>query len=47
MSDDPTGSAATVPVVRLRRDADGDDDSIFRYDRPALLAAVARSTGGR
>lgn len=47
MSDDPTGSAATVPVVRLRRDADGDDGSIFRYDRPALLAAVARSTGGR
>ena len=40
-----TGSAA--PVVRLRRDAEGADDSIFRYDRPALLAALSRSAGGR
>uniref|UniRef100_UPI0035C9BE96 chemotaxis protein CheA n=1 Tax=uncultured Sphingomonas sp. TaxID=158754 RepID=UPI0035C9BE96 len=40
----PTGQ---VPVVRLRRDAEGDADSIFRYDRPAVLAAVARSAGTR
>ena len=34
-------------LVRLRRDAEGDDASIFRYDRPALLAAVARCAGER
>ncbi|WP_242137248.1 chemotaxis protein CheA [Sphingomonas sp. TREG-RG-20F-R18-01] len=38
-----------APVVRLRRDAesDGVDGSIFRYDRPGLLAALAKSAGGR
>lgn len=38
-----------APVVRLRRDAEADasDGSIFRYDRPALLAALARSAGAR
>lgn len=40
----PVGSAA---VVRLRREAEGDESSIFRYDRSGLLAAVARSAGGR
>ena len=34
-------------VVRLRRDAQGDDATIFRYDRPGLLAAVARHAGAR
>jgi two-component system chemotaxis sensor kinase CheA len=39
-----------VPVVRLRRDrAVGGpaDTSIYRYDRDGLLAALARSAGGR
>ena len=40
----PGGGA--VPVVRLRREASGTaDDTIFRYDRPGVLAAVARSAG--
>jgi two-component system chemotaxis sensor kinase CheA len=47
MGDDATPVPGEIPVVRLRRDADGGDDSIFRYDRPALLAAVARSAGDR
>jgi two-component system chemotaxis sensor kinase CheA len=43
----PTSRVA--PVVRLRRDpeSDGIDGSIFRYDRPGLLAALAKTAGGR
>jgi two-component system chemotaxis sensor kinase CheA len=40
----------TAPVVRLRQDrsANGaNDDSIYRYDRGALLAALAERAGGR
>ncbi|WP_010217428.1 chemotaxis protein CheA [Sphingomonas sp. PAMC 26621] len=42
-------ACAGAPVVRLRRNAEGDgnDGSIFRYDRPGLLAALAKSAGGR
>jgi len=47
MEDAPV-SAALAPVVTLRRSrmADGDDDpSIYRYDRPALIAAIAARRG--
>ena len=47
MTDDTVSTAATAPVLRLRREADGDDDSVFRYDRQGVLAAVARSAAGR
>ncbi|TPG49097.1 chemotaxis protein CheA [Sphingomonas glacialis] len=48
MEGDVAPSASAIPVVRLRRDAEGGgEDTIFRYDRPAVLAAVARSAGGR
>jgi two-component system chemotaxis sensor kinase CheA len=47
MDGDTASGSFTAPVVRLRRDAEGSGDSIFRYDRPALLAAVARTAGGR
>ncbi len=43
MEDAPLRETA-APVVMLRRfrDVDGDDDgSIYRYDRPALIAAIA------
>lgn len=44
--DGPGVERARAPVVRLRREAGGSDvDTIFRYDRPGVLAAVARSTG--
>lgn len=40
-----------APVVRLRRDREGlaDPDSIYRYDRSALIAALAGHArrGGR
>ncbi|KTW09018.1 chemotaxis protein CheW, partial [Sphingomonas sanguinis] len=44
MDDDPLAAeASTAPVVRLRRDREGPSgaDSIYRYDRPALIAALA------
>ncbi|KQM46662.1 chemotaxis protein CheA [Sphingomonas sp. Leaf208] len=47
MEDAPV-SAAHAPVVTLRRSrmADGDDDpSVYRYDRPALIAAIAARRG--
>ena len=47
MDGDTAAISGSAPIVRLRRDAEGEADSIFRYDRPALLAAVARSAGGR
>ncbi|MEG3177559.1 chemotaxis protein CheW [Sphingomonas sp. RB3P16] len=47
MDDETPLATAAIPIVRLRRDADGDPGSIFRYDRPAVLAAVTRSAGGR
>ncbi|AOH85488.1 chemotaxis protein CheA [Sphingomonas panacis] len=39
---------ASVPVVRLRRDREAvaESDTIYRYDREALLAAISRSSGG-
>ncbi len=42
-------TAVATPVVRLRRDRAGrkDDGSVYRYDRPALIAALAASLGGR
>jgi two-component system, chemotaxis family, sensor kinase CheA len=46
MEGDAAPATGTIPVVRLRRDAEGADDTIFRYDRPAVLAAVARSAAG-
>ncbi len=51
--DDATlaGGTAATPVVRLRRERSGaaatPDGSIYRYDRPALIAALAASLGGR
>ena len=38
-----------VPVVRLRRERGGGEagGSIYRYDRDGLLAALARTAGGR
>lgn len=47
MADDPDRATGGAPVVRLRREAAGTADSVYRYDRPGLLAALARSTGGR
>ena len=42
-------AATAAPVIRLRRDANAssNDASIYRYDRPGLLAALAQSAGGR
>ena len=46
------GAEAEVPapegarLVRLRSTAEGSDDSIHRYDREALLAALAGESGG-
>ena len=41
--------AVRTPVVRLRRERAGraDDGSVYRYDRPALIAALAASLGAR
>ncbi len=49
MDQEPSHPAAQAPVIRLRRDANAlaNDDSIYRYDRPGLLAALAQSAGGR
>ena len=35
-----------LPTIRLSRRAANDGDSIYRYDRPALIDALARHTGG-
>ncbi|HSI17238.1 MAG TPA: chemotaxis protein CheW [Sphingomonas sp.] len=45
----PSVAAAQAPVIRLRREANAsaNDLSIYRYDRPGLLAALAQSAGGR
>ena len=45
----PSATASAAPVIRLRREANAsaDDASIYRYDRPGLLAALAQSAGGR
>jgi len=48
--DPDTAPAFDSAVVRLRQDRprQGDDDrSIYRYDRPGLLAALAGCTEGR
>ena len=53
MMDEDAGAAepSGAPVVRLRRDRDGaaDPDTIYRYDRSALIAALAGHArrGGR
>lgn len=52
MDDDAVpDDASDAPVVRLRRDRDGASaaDTIYRYDRPALIAALAGHArrGGR
>jgi len=49
MDGEDAPSSRAAPVVRLRRDVDSDgiDGSIFRYDRPGLLAALAKTAGGR
>jgi len=49
MDGEQAPSSCAAPVVRLRRDIenDGIDGSIFRYDRPGLLAALAKTAGGR
>jgi len=49
MDADLSPTAAEAPVIRLRREANAraDDLSIYRYDRPGLLAALAQSAGGR
>ncbi|WP_294243658.1 chemotaxis protein CheW [uncultured Sphingomonas sp.] len=52
MEEDAVAAAPSeAPVVRLRRDREGlaDPDSIYRYDRSALIAAVAGHArrGGR
>jgi two-component system chemotaxis sensor kinase CheA len=47
MEDSPVGDTL-APVVTLRRSraAGGDDDaSVYRYDRPALIAAIAARRG--
>jgi two-component system chemotaxis sensor kinase CheA len=44
----PSPQHADLPVVRLRRERGvGDDAAIYRYDRSALLDALARVAGGR
>jgi hypothetical protein len=40
MDDDPPPSHETAPVVRLSRTRGG-ADAIYRYDRDALLGALA------
>ncbi|WP_267396016.1 MULTISPECIES: chemotaxis protein CheW [unclassified Sphingomonas] len=47
--DDVDPPASDAPLVRLRREriAEPDDTSIYRYDRPALIAALADVAGGR
>ena len=47
MDGDTAEATGSVPVIRLRRDAEGGDGSVFRYDRPGFLAAVARSAEAR
>ena len=40
---------AAVPVIRLRASAAAagpEDDTVYRYDRQALLDAMRRSVGG-
>ena len=47
MADEAPPIAPAAPVVRLRSEVAGDSDSVYRYDRVALLAAVeARCAAG-
>ncbi|MET0245126.1 MAG: chemotaxis protein CheW [Sphingomonas sp.] len=48
-ADDHAPPATVAPVVRLRRSraARAGDDSIYRYDRAALLSALEARTGAR
>jgi len=46
----PLPSDHKAPVVRLRSEVsarDAGDDSIYRYDRHALLGALSRQVGAR
>ncbi|USU09555.1 chemotaxis protein CheW [Sphingomonadaceae bacterium OTU29MARTA1] len=47
MDDARVADDITCKVVRLRSAITGDVASIYRYDRPALLDALAQATGGR
>ena len=47
---DATVPDAAIPAIRLRtavERAGNDDDSVWRYDQPALVAALAAARGGR
>ena len=46
MADASAPSAPFGNIVQLRREVAGSTDSIYRYDRAALIAAVARRVGG-
>ncbi len=47
MEDDRRAPRSPAPLVRLRRDrAAGSPGSIYRYDKPALIAALAAAAGG-
>ncbi|MBI0474546.1 chemotaxis protein CheA [Sphingomonas sp. MA1305] len=41
----PPPTAVPGRVIRLRSSRSGEGDSIYRYDRPALIAALARAAG--
>jgi two-component system chemotaxis sensor kinase CheA len=48
--DDAAVPDAAAPVVKLRRNRAGqgaNDSSIYRYDRPALIAAMATRVAGQ
>ncbi|MEH3159733.1 MAG: chemotaxis protein CheW [Sphingomonas taxi] len=45
MDDAPVAAEAARNVVRLRREPGGEGTGIYRYDRPALLDALARVVG--
>ena len=47
LAGDKTGGAASEPVVRLRLGASGNGDSVYRYDRAGILAAVEARVAGR
>ena len=47
---EPDLGGGSARIVRLRSDpqpADKEDDSIHRYDRAALIGALARARGGK
>ena len=46
MADAPASASAGGNVVQLRREVGGNADSIYRYDRAGLIAAVAARVAG-